>query len=226
MDLRIGRIHIEQIYGAVFALHIAVNGRVVAHAHIIAAHRRGAVERGTLEVDIGIFHVAVRVARGGRRRVIHPVSVNIKTGGKILRNEKLRHDDLRVCILARGEICLGNAHQRALYGFAVGVVRAVIFHAVDKINIIARFHDKPAVGIDLRRSRVGRCERVGRIIFAARGEHSERNDERQNRYNQFFAFFQHKTHKLLSALFQTARTALLRAPLLRPLRLRYFFIIH
>ena len=140
MYFGIRRIHIKQINGAVFILHIAENGGVVAHADVITAHRGRAVQSGALEVDIRIFHVAFGVARRRRRCVIHPVAVDIKAGCEILRNDQLRNDRLYFGIVARVKIALGDAHERAFYGRTVSVVRRVALYTVYEVDVIARFH--------------------------------------------------------------------------------------
>ena len=190
MDLRCGGIDVQEIHRSVH-LHIAVGGGVVGDLNVIVAHGLAAVEFGTLEIEVAALDGALHVAGGVRRGIVNVIAVDIDAGGIVLRDDELRHHDIRFAVVARGEIGFGDAHQRTLDGVAVGVVGGIIFGAVDEVIPFVLFDDESPVGLRSVLARGVAVERVGAVCAVAARKHAQREREREQREQDLFTRFLH-----------------------------------
>ena len=223
VKLGIGGIGVQQVHGAVH-LHIAVGARVVAQLHIVLA-RVGAVQLGAAEVEDGVDHLAVHVARGVRRRVIDVVAVDVDAGSVIFGNDQLRDDDIRLGIVARREVVRMDARERALDDVAERVVGGVALRAVDEVEPLIFFDDEAAVGLRGAVARRIAVERVGFIRVAA-CEHAQRQRQGQQQQQYLFARFQHIKETPWSLDFFGGRAGIPHSPHFFGFLPIYFFIIY
>ena len=181
---------VDHVHGAVH-LYKAVGRGVVRNTEIIADVRT--VERGALEIEIGVVHRARRVADVVGRCVIDAVAVN-EDARRIVRSDHQRGNDrLRLAVVARLDVRHLCPHERAFDGRAVGVVRRVRLDTVDEIDVVSLLHDEPALRDDR-----GVCRRhIGkRREFISAGRQRSRGDRHGRGGGEDTDFFKKIAHEL------------------------------
>ena len=178
---------IHEIDGAL-DFRIAVDGGVVRNVEVALNIRT--VEAGALEIEVLALDDARGIAHVVGGRVVHPVAVDIDARRIIGSHHQRRDDDLGV-VDARFEVALCDAHERALDGGAVGVIRRIRLDAVDEVDVVALFDDETAVGDDLARGEISPQGRKGRLA-RRKGTHAHRDRARSEYGNEFFRKVPHK----------------------------------
>ena len=178
---------IHDVDGAVH-LDKAVERGVVGNAEV-ELHIR-TVKRGASEVEIGVVHLTRGVAHVVGRRIVDALAVDIDAGGIVRRDHERGND--RLCLIdARLDIGHPCAHQSALDGSAVGVVRGVRLNAVDEVDVVPLLHDETALRCD-RVTRRGAL-RKGRKLISAR-RHGRRGCRQQRAGGENTEFSEDFTH--------------------------------
>ena len=182
-------LHLIDDVHRVSVLDKAIKRRVVRNTEVIL--HVAAVERGTLEVEVGVVHRARRVADVVGRRIVDAVAVDENSRGVVRRHHQRGNDRLNV-VLPCLDVRHLRPHERALDRRAVGVVRRVGLDAVDEVDIVPLLHDEAALRRN-RRIRRGPV-RQRRERLAARGERSRGSCHRcgSGKYKNFLDKITHE----------------------------------